>query len=72
MIKAVVKYVGGFWPIGVFFSGYGSFFLFLDDKLRRKRLLVSTRIPKSREFYCNVIVQQRRQQQCSGIEVVLT
>ena len=24
--KAVVKYVGGFWPIGVFFSGYGSFF----------------------------------------------
>ena len=25
-LKAVVKYVGGFWPIGVFFSGYGSFF----------------------------------------------
>ena len=24
--KAVVKYVGGFWPIGVFFAGYGSFF----------------------------------------------
>ena len=26
IFKAVVKYVGGFWPIGVFFSGYGSFF----------------------------------------------
>ena len=25
-IKAVVKYVGGFWPIGVFFAGYRSFF----------------------------------------------
>ena len=25
-LRAVVKYVGGFWPIGVFFSGYGSFF----------------------------------------------
>ena len=24
--KAVVKYVGGFWPIGVFFAGYRSFF----------------------------------------------
>ena len=25
---AVVKYVGGFWPIGVFFAGYRSFFFF--------------------------------------------
>ena len=25
-VKAVVKYVGGFWPIGVFFAGYRSFF----------------------------------------------
>ena len=24
---AVVKYVGGFWPIGVFFAGYRSFLL---------------------------------------------
>ena len=26
VFKAVVKYVGGFWPIGVFFAGYRSFF----------------------------------------------
>ena len=26
MFEAVVKYVGGFWPIGVFFAGYRSFF----------------------------------------------
>ena len=32
----VVKYVRGFWPIGVFFAGYRSFFLFLVDKLIRK------------------------------------
>ena len=34
--KAVVNTVGGFWPIGVFFGGYRSGFLFLVDKLRRK------------------------------------
>ena len=30
-IKAVVKYVGGFWPIGVFFAGYRSF-LFVPSR----------------------------------------
>ena len=35
-LKAIVNPVGGFWPIGVFFAGYHSFFLFLVDKLRRK------------------------------------
>ena len=38
--KAVIfslNTAGGFWPIGVFFAGYRSFFvLFLVDKLRRK------------------------------------
>ena len=54
--KAVVKYVGGFWPIGVFFAGYRSFFLFLVDKLRRKHAFKHANKKKTREDCCIVQV----------------
>ena len=55
-VKAVVKYVGGFWPIGVFFAGYRSFFLFLVDKLRRKHAFKHANKKKTRENCCIVQV----------------
>ena len=54
--KAVVQYVGGFWPIGVFFAGYRSFFLFLVDKLRRKHAFKHANKKKTREACCIVQV----------------
>ena len=55
--KAVVKYVGGFWPmIGVFFAGYRSFFWFLVDKLRRKHAFKHANKKKTREDCCIVQV----------------
>ena len=38
-IKAVVKYVGGFWPIGVFFAGYRSFFFVPSRQTQTKARL---------------------------------
>ena len=38
-IKAVVKYVGGFWPIGVFFAGYHSFFFVPSRQTQTKARL---------------------------------
>ena len=43
-VKAVVKYVGGFWPIGVFFAGYRSFF-FVPS--RHESTPLNTRIKKN-------------------------
>ena len=37
--KAVVKYVGGFWPIGVFFAGYRSFFFVPSRQTQTKERL---------------------------------
>ena len=37
--KAVVKYVGGFWPIGVFFAGYRSFFFVPSRQTQTKARL---------------------------------
>ena len=39
LIKAVVKYVGGFWPIGVFFAGYHSFFFVPSRQTQTKARL---------------------------------
>ena len=39
LIKAVVKYVGGFWPIGVFFAGYRSFFFVPSRQTQTKARL---------------------------------
>ena len=38
-VKAVVKYVGGFWPIGVFFAGYRSFFFVPSRQTQTKARL---------------------------------
>ena len=38
-LKAVVKYVGGFWPIGVFFAGYRSFFFVPSRQTQTKARL---------------------------------
>ena len=35
----VVKYVGGFWPIGVFFAGYRSFFFVPSRQTQTKARL---------------------------------
>ena len=35
----VVKYVGGFWPIGVFFGGYRSFFFVPSRQTQTKARL---------------------------------
>ena len=37
--KAVVKYVGGFWPIDVFFAGYRSFFFVPSRQTQTKARL---------------------------------
>ena len=55
-IKAVVKYVGGFWPIGVFLLVIVRFFLFLVDKLRRKHAFKHANKKKTREDCCIVQV----------------
>ena len=55
LFKAVVNTVGGFWPIGVFFAGYRSFFLFLVDKLRRTQAFKHAK-KKTREDCCIVQV----------------
>ena len=39
ILKAVVKYVGGFWPIGVFFAGYRSFFFVPSRQTQTKARL---------------------------------
>ena len=39
LVKAVVKYVGGFWPIGVFFAGYRSFFFVPSRQTQTKARL---------------------------------
>ena len=39
LFKAVVKYVGGFWPIGVFFAGYRSFFFVPSRQTQTKARL---------------------------------
>ena len=38
-VKAVVKYVGDFWPIGVFFAGYRSFFFVPSRQTQTKARL---------------------------------
>ena len=38
-LKAVVKYVGDFWPIGVFFAGYRSFFFVPSRQTQTKARL---------------------------------
>ena len=42
LFKAVVKYVGGFWPIGVFFAGYRSFF-FVPSRQTQTKARLKTR-----------------------------
>ena len=39
LLKAVEKYVGGFWPIGVFFAGYRSFFFVPSRQTQTKARL---------------------------------
>ena len=39
VIKAVVNTVGGFWPIGVFFAGYRSFFFVPSRQTQTKARL---------------------------------
>ena len=39
MFKAVVNTVGGFWPIGVFFAGYRSFFFVPSRQTQTKARL---------------------------------